>query len=70
MNEGTVVICSTGQAGTVVQNIKNDLWILLCNGDIWCGPYSMVRLPQDEADLAACPFEVARTAPKLERCTD
>lgn len=60
MEEGTVVICGTGQAGTIVQNIKGDLMILLANGNIWVGPSHQCRVPQDTEDLAACPIEVDR----------
>jgi hypothetical protein len=60
MEEGTVVICGTTQAGTVVMNASGDLMVLLANGNIWFGPSNQCRLPQSEEDLAACPLEVDR----------
>lgn len=56
---GDVLICGSGQSGTVIQ-ICGELWILLLNGDIWIGPSNQCRFPQDEADLAACPLNVER----------
>jgi hypothetical protein len=60
MEEGSVVICGTSQAGTVVMNAKGDLMVLLTNGNIWFGPSSQCRLPQSREDLDACPLEVDR----------
>lgn len=67
---GNVMICSTGQAGTIIEKIKRDVWILLRNGDIWIGPIGMCRLPQDEVDLNSCPIEVERLEPKIIRRED
>jgi hypothetical protein len=61
--EGDVVICGTGQSGTLVQEGSN-VWILLRNGDLWTGPENRIRHPQDEADLEACPMEVERFVDK------
>jgi hypothetical protein len=64
--EGVIVIvCSTGQAGTVVQNNNNELWILLANGDICVCQANRVRLPQSQEDLDACPLDVERIEPKI-----
>ena len=60
MEEGTVIVCGTGQAGTIVQNIKGDLIVLLANGNIWHGSSNQCRIPQDAEDLANCPLEVDR----------
>lgn len=58
--EGSVVICSTGQAGTLTQVIGGDVWVLLANKDLWVGTTTQIRYPQDRADLDACPLEVER----------
>lgn len=58
--EGSVVICGTGQAGSIVDIFKRNVWVLLQNGDIWVGSVGQIRFPQDEADLAACPLNVER----------
>jgi hypothetical protein len=57
--EGSVIIVSTGQSGTIIQKY-DDLWVLLLNNDIWVGPSNMCRFPQDEEDLKNCPLEVER----------
>jgi hypothetical protein len=36
------------------------VWVLLTNGDIWCGNPRDIRFPQDENDLKACVLEVDR----------
>jgi hypothetical protein len=64
--EGDVIICGTGQAGSIVECFKRDVWVLLRNNDIWVGPTSHIRHPQDEADLNACPLDVERVAPKIK----
>jgi hypothetical protein len=68
--EGTVIVVATGQAGTVIANIKRDVWVLLRNNDIWVGPTNHTRKPQDEADLASCPVEIERLEPKMVRRED
>jgi hypothetical protein len=60
MNEGIVVIVDSGQAGTICQIAGNECWVFLANHDIWVGQMGRIRLPQDEADLAACPLDVDR----------
>ena len=60
--EGDVVICSTGQAGTVVQLASNQAWVLLANGDFWIGMPNSLRKPQDAEDLALCTLDVDRFA--------
>ncbi len=57
--EGSVIICGSGQSGSVIQ-ICGDIWILLLNNDIWIGPSNMCRFPQYEEDLKNCPLEVER----------
>lgn len=58
--EGNVVICTTHQAGTLIHIKLKSVWVLLANGDIWVGNIHDVRLPQDQADLDSCPFNVER----------
>lgn len=58
--EGNVVICSTSQAGTIIQVAGNDIQVLLANGDIWTGAANRIRFPQDKDDLDACPLNVER----------
>lgn len=60
MEEGIVVICGTSQAGTVILNTSGNLMVLLANGNIWYGPSSQCRLPQNKEDLDSCPLEVDR----------
>ena len=62
--EGNVVIVSTSQAGTLIQIVKNDVWVLLTNRDIWTGPLHGIRYPQDQADLDAAPLNVERLEEK------
>jgi hypothetical protein len=57
---GSVVICATSQAGTVVQITGKDVWVLLRNNDVWVGLDHDIRNPQDQADLDACPIDVER----------
>lgn len=60
--EGVVVICcDTGQAGTIIENVGRNVWVLLRNSNIWVGSTSMCRLPQDQADLDAAPIDVERS---------
>ena len=58
--DGSVAICATGQAGTIIQLTGNEAWVLLRNGDIWVGLINRIRLPQDSADLEACPIDIER----------
>ena len=59
--EGDVVICcDSGQAGTIIESNKREVWVLLRNGNIWVNSANMLRMPQDQADLDACPIEVER----------
>jgi hypothetical protein len=69
--EGDVVICGTGQAGTVISANSRDLGVLLTNGEIWYGSDGHCYHP-DEETLAAAPLEVDRfdvreKAPKPKR---
>jgi hypothetical protein len=59
---GDVVIVSTGQAGTYMDDSEQGAMVFLANGDIWYGLYSIMRRPQDDADLAACPENFDRFA--------
>ena len=58
--EGSVVICGSSQAGSVVQLTNKDIWVLLRNGDIWIGSSHHCRFPQDQADLDTAPIDVDR----------
>ena len=60
IDEGSVVIVATGQAGTVVQMDGSEVWVLLANGDIWVGSSKQAHPPQSAEHLAACPFNVER----------
>lgn len=60
MQENSVVIVLTGQAGTVINNVSGDIWVLLRNGDIWVGSEGMVRYPQSQEDLDAAIVDVER----------
>jgi len=61
IKEGSVVICATGQAGTVVDDsIDTNICVLLRNSDLWFGPAYQCRLPQSKEDLDACPLDVDR----------
>jgi hypothetical protein len=53
-----VVICTTGQAGTVIWATATDLGIRLRNGDLWAGPSSQCRYPQSREELDAAPKNV------------
>jgi hypothetical protein len=64
--EGVVVICGTGQAGTIVEVIGRDIWVLLRNNDVWVGPMNQCRFPQDQADLDAAPIDVERLEKRPE----
>lgn len=57
--EGTVVVVSTGQAGTVVQT-GTEIWVLLANNDIWVGSSKQAFPPQSAEHLASCPLDVER----------
>jgi len=59
ISEGSVVIVSSGQAGTVIQ-ASGDFWVLLTNGDIWVGSPSRVYLPQSREELDAAPLNYDR----------
>jgi hypothetical protein len=61
---GLVVICATSQAGTVIQITGKEVWVLLRNNDVWVGTDHDIRLPQDQADLDACPIDVGRLEQK------
>ena len=58
--EGEVVICGTGQAGSIIEVDGTNVWVFLANADIWVGPFHQCRYPQDQADLDAAPFNVER----------
>jgi hypothetical protein len=58
--EGSVVICDSGQAGTLTHLDRAEACVLLRNGELWHGIVNRLRKPQDDADLAACPIDVER----------
>lgn len=57
---GEVVIVSTGQAGTYMDDNAEGAMVFLANGDIWYGHHGQMRRPQSAEDLAACPENVDR----------
>ena len=63
--EGSVIICGSGQAGSIVQ-IAEDVWVLLRNGDIWVGPQHRLRFPQSQEDLDQAPIDVERAEQKRD----
>lgn len=63
--EGSVVICGSGQSGSIIQMDSKNVWVLLKNSNIWIGPMHQVRLPQDQEDLDSCPLEVERIPNKI-----
>jgi len=67
MVEGSVVIVSSGQAGTLVARSGESVTVLLRSGYLWQGPINQCRIPQDEQDLAACPIHVERVSPKPKK---
>ena len=56
--EGDVVICGSGQAGTVIQVGKTSITVMLRNTEMWIGSPFQCRFPQSDEDLASCPLEV------------
>lgn len=56
---GDVVICGTGQSGTITY-VGSNIEVLLINKDLWYGFETQIRYPQDAEDLANCPIEVDR----------
>ena len=54
IDEGSVVICPTHQAGTVVEINKGGTWVLLRNGDVWVGELFRVRLTVNGIGNAEC----------------
>ena len=64
MVEGDIVICSTSQAGTLIQIDGKNAWVFLRNGDIWTGFLSQIYKPQSQEHLDACPINVPRIEAK------
>ena len=60
LSEGTVVVVSTGQIGTVVVLTKTSLWAYLANGDIWIGSVGQAYQPQSQEEIDAAPRDVPR----------
>ena len=60
LNEGSVVICDSGQIGCIVQLDGQQAFVLLKNMGIWHGIVNRLREPQDQADIDACPLEIER----------
>lgn len=67
---GNVVIVSTGQAGTLWWITDKEIAVLLANGDIWYGQLYEIRLPQNDADLKACPRDVPKFVKPYKRSDD
>lgn len=67
MKVGLVVICGSGQAGTLTHINGDAVEVLLRSGEIWTGPSSQVREPQSAEDLAAAPVTVERPEPKRKK---
>lgn len=68
VEEGSVVLlCSTGQAGTIISVSNENAFVLLRNGDIWVGPTNQLRLPQSTEELEFAPIDVERPAPKRKK---
>ncbi len=67
MKEGDVVICDTGQAGTLILSFGSESQVLLRNGDVWVGDIKRLRLPQGAPDLEACPIDVERPESKAKK---
>ena len=66
--EGSVVIVDTGQSGCLTHLDGNEASVLLLNLEMWHGMTNRLRVPQDVADLAACPLNVEREVP-MKRVT-
>ena len=66
IKEGSIVICDSGQSGCLTHLDGREASVLLKNLDMWHGLVNKLRLPQDEADLEACPLNVDRE-PKMEK---
>lgn len=60
IGEGTVVIVSSGQAGTVVYCDQHNITVLLRNLCLWQGKRSQVYVPQSQEEVDAAPLEVDR----------
>lgn len=60
IEEGTVVIVATGQAGTVIQCDQQNVTVLLSNQCLWQGKRSQVYIPQSKEELDAAPVEIDR----------
>jgi hypothetical protein len=63
LKEGSVCICDTGQSGTLTHLDGKEASVLLLNLEMWHGITNRLRLPQDQADLNACPLNVEREVP-------
>lgn len=62
-----MILCGTGQAGTVISVTGDSMMVLLRNGEIWNGPTKMCYVPQSASELAAAPVEVERVEPRKQR---
>lgn len=65
--DGDVVLCGSGQAGTIIMVLKDVVHVLLRNGNIWTGSITQCRFPQSQEDLDCAPLEVERIAPKPKK---
>jgi hypothetical protein len=66
MNEGDVVVVSTGQVGTLFHFSQSIAFVILRNGEIWTGNPGMVRKPQD-CEIEQAPVEVERFEAREKR---
>lgn len=60
LKDGDVVIVGSGQAGTVIENVRGSVVVLLANYDLWTGPSTQVHIPTSPEELAQAPLEVDR----------
>lgn len=58
MDEGTVVIVGSGQAGTVWWCAGVQVAVILRNNEVWSGAISQCRVPQTPEELDLAPLDV------------
>ena len=66
MTEGTVVVCPSGQIGTVVTYTSDQAQVLLRNGEIWTGTAKQLREPQP-GEVEHAPVNVDRKEPSPKK---
>ena len=62
--EGSVVVVSTGQAGTISHLDGMEACVLLRNMELWHGMVNRLHFPQSQQHLDACPINVERVEEK------